>query len=539
MKVNYIKTKGFRKFEQEFETKLYDETVITGGNTKGKTNILYAIIWAFLGTNLTGDDKVWLGNKNSEDCYVELKFTDNQGIEHTIARYKNKYDSKRNFILLDDRRTEPEILQAFYSDKKLFLSILNPNYFINKKPAEQKEMIDKYLPDIDIMNVYNKLEDTEKKYLESVPKNITEYIQELNSNKKMYEDKIKNLHGKIDYAEQTVNQTLEEKRVFEKEKELSLARQELSFLTTDTVDKEKQQKIVDDLNAQMSQLEKQINELTIKMNEGKKTYLSIKNQEVAYCPLCEQVIQEESKQITILNMKKDLEMEFENRTKLEKELADLKSKLIVEKCKLHALEGTSDVDKEKGITVVQEQIQCLEQEQLEIEKHNNSIEVKQKNINGAKQDIIIFKKQITDYEKLIENVKETKTIAQKLFINYIEEKMKFATKHLKNVKIKYYSVLKGSGELKDDFIITYNDNELKNLSHSETIATSLELCNMLNKISKINVPLFVDDSESCADYNFTEQYAKDTQILIARVEKGQELKIQDSATQNNEQLQAA
>ena len=280
MKVNYIKTKGFRKFEQEFETKLYDETVITGGNTKGKTNILYAIIWAFLGTNLTGDDKVWLGNKNSEDCYVELKFTDNQGIEHTIARYKNKYDSKRNFILLDDRRTEPEILQAFYSDKKLFLSILNPNYFINKKPAEQKEMIDKYLPDIDIMNVYNKLEDTEKKYLESVPKNITEYIQELNSNKKMYEDKIKNLHGKIDYAEQTVNQTLEEKRVFEKEKELSLARQELSFLTTDTVDKEKQQKIVDDLNAQMSQLEKQINELTIKMNEGK--------------------------QITILNMKKDL-----------------------------------------------------------------------------------------------------------------------------------------------------------------------------------------------------------------------------------------
>ena len=62
---------------------------------------------------------------------------------------------------------------------------------------------------------------------------------------------------------------------------------------------------------------------------------------------------------------------------------------------------------------------------------------------------------------------------------------------------------------------------------------------MLNKISKINVPLFVDDSESCADYNFTEQYAKDTQILIARVEKGQELKIQDSATQNNEQLQAA
>lgn len=63
MKITYIKTKGFRKFENEFETNLYDITTITGANTKGKTNILYAIVWAFLGTNLTGDDKVWLGNK--------------------------------------------------------------------------------------------------------------------------------------------------------------------------------------------------------------------------------------------------------------------------------------------------------------------------------------------------------------------------------------------------------------------------------------------------------------------------------------------
>lgn len=44
MKITHIKTIGFRKFEQEFETKLYDITRITGGNTKGKSNILYAII---------------------------------------------------------------------------------------------------------------------------------------------------------------------------------------------------------------------------------------------------------------------------------------------------------------------------------------------------------------------------------------------------------------------------------------------------------------------------------------------------------------
>lgn len=48
MQITRIKTRGFRKFEEEFETDLYNTTLITGGNAKGKTNILYAIVWGFL-----------------------------------------------------------------------------------------------------------------------------------------------------------------------------------------------------------------------------------------------------------------------------------------------------------------------------------------------------------------------------------------------------------------------------------------------------------------------------------------------------------
>ena len=84
---------------------------------------------------------------------------------------------------------------------------------------------------------------------------------------------------------------------------------------------------------------------------------------------------------------------------------------------------------------------------------------------------------------------------------------------------------------------TYKGNEFKNLSRSETIATSLEISNMLNKISGVNLPLFVDDSESCADYNFIEDFSNDTQILIAKVEKGQNLEI--SNYQNIETMQIA
>lgn len=540
MKINYIKTIGFRKNKETFETNLYDITSITGGNTKGKTNILYAIIWGFLGTNLTGDEKEWLGNKNSDDCLVELHFTDNFNIPHILVRYKNKYDNSKNFIMLDGKTATQKDIQSFYGDKKLFLSILNPNYFISKKPAEQKELLDKYLPEIDISIVYDKLDNTEKALLESCPKNILEFISELNENKRITETKIGNLQGKIEYAQNIINSTvIEAEKTFEKAEELKFARMELSSLEAEnTFTKTRQENIVNDLNNQIADKEKQIQDLTTNMKAGKQKYLQLKAEPISYCPTCKQVLNQEGKLITINNMRTELEIAFESKQKLDIELMDLKSKHATERCKLHALESKSNLEREKHIEELRSQIQELEQEQLEIERFNSSILSQKHTIDGAENDISLFSSQIMECSKLLENIKETKDVAQKLYINYIEEKMKFATKHLKNVSIKYYKVSKDDGVIKEDFIILYNGNELKSISRSETIATSLELCNMLNKVAKTNFPLFIDDSESCADYNFIEDYSNGTQILIARVEKGKDLTISDYKTSEAMQVAA-
>lgn len=529
MKITYLKTNGFRKFEDTFETKIYDITEITGGNAKGKTTILYAIIWAFLGTNLTGDDKVWLGNKKCEGCYVELHFVDNAGNNHILIRYRNRYDSKMNFIMLDNKKIEQKYLQTFYKDKKLFLSILNLNYFLHKKPTEQKELIDNYLPEIDIKAVYNKLSDYEKSLLEGCPTNMAQYIQELNDNKKMYENQIKTVKGKIDYAQSIIDSTTIDKILtFEKDEELSLDRQQLSYLTTDknSAIRTKQEKIVNELEKQKSTLEKQIDDLFSKMQEGKKKYLSIKNTTDVCCPLCGQKLEEKGRLTTIINMKKDLEASYDKKVKLDKEFLIIKGKLAVEKAKLYSAQNVSNNEEYPGqITTLKEKISHLEQEKMDIEKHNNIVTINQKNVMTSKEDITKFNIKIQELHGLIENIKKVKDVAQKLYINYLEEKMKYATKHLKNVKIQYYKVSKEDEILKEDFIILYKNNELKNLSRSETIATMLEIGNMLNKVANTNFPLFIDDSESCADFNFIEDYAKDTQILISRVQKGQELTI--------------
>lgn len=578
MKVNYVKTKGFRKFKKIFETDLYDITSVTGKNRSGKSNLLYAIINIMLGTNLSGDEKACLVNKHCDSSYGELHFTDNNGLKHVLIRGKNKYSSKGNFIALDGKPVKQEELISFYKDKKLFLSIINPLYFLTKKPAEQKEMVDRYLSDIrpkeifdrldvntqktllkkyytnktknfealsrekqaefinfNMFNIcmdiaYSNLSKKEQSLLEGVPNDIPQYITELNSDIKRVDSQISSLNGKIEYAENIANEKLPEYKTFEKDEELSLAQQELAYLNTNEklVDKGNQKKVVERLEQDILSKETEFNELEQSMKSGKQKYLSIKNGTNCTCPTCNQLIQDESKATTIQNMYNDLVSKFDKRNLLETQIKDLKSKHTIERCKYHALEGNPTVEKQKRIAVVEDTIKTLEQEKQEIQKFNNEIAIKEKNINGAKLDIDKFNIDKQQKIKFIDNLNNTKKVVQKLYIGYIEEKMKLAKEYLKDVNIKFYSVLKTTGEIKEDFIITYKNNPLSDLSRSETIATALEFANMFNQISRANFPIFIDDYESCADYDFISEYSKDTQIIISKVEKGHPLTISDS-----------
>ena len=627
-----LKQYGFRKFKGVFETKLYDTTTISGKNRSGKSNILYAIVNTLLGTNLSGDEKSCLINKNVDSSYGELHFTDNQGISHILIRTKNRLGTKNNSILLDGKQITQNELINYYKDKKLFLSIINPLYFLSKKPAEQKELVDKYLSDTRPIEIFNSLSDLQKqnllkryfkihvreiydkfseqelkelyisnklqkitnkqyeelsqkelfssfkdvvlrdikyyymlspkeqeefinthllnifmdvaydnlsneeqKLLEGIPQDIPTYISELNQDIKKAESYITSLNGKIDYAQNIANEKLPEAKKFEKEVELSLAYQELDSLSKDNQikDKENQKQKVEDLEKEILNISTEITELAKTMKSGKQKYLAIKNGTDCLCPTCEQHIQDSAKEKTIANMRKNLTDAFNRKNTLEAKEKDLKFKLTMEKCHYHALGGDTSIENNKRIANIKESIDKLELEQKEIEKFNNEISIKEKNIQNAKRDISNFNKQIAIQNKYISELKDARKVAQKLYIGYIEEKMKLAKHYLKDVKVKFYSVLKTTGEIKDDFVITYKGNLLSNLSRSETIATALEFANMFNKIAKTNFPIFIDDMESCADYDFIKEYSSNSQLIVSNVIKGSNLKIADYYNNEN------
>lgn len=527
MKILSLKTNGFRKFAEEFKTNFYnDTTYIFGGNHQGKTNVLFAIVWAMLGSNLTGDERVCFAHKSKSEYYVELVFEDNQNIKHTIIRYKNKYDNGKNFLTLDGKIAKQEDLINFYHNKNLFLAIMNLSYFVGLQPAKQKELIDKYLPDVDIKSVYNKLSEEDKKILNVVPANVKLYIGELDSEIKFMDNKITNLKGQIEYAEKITNESLQKPAEFEKQQELDFAIQELEQLKSDNTINEKAdlQKKLKELQDEELELNLEINKIEKDLQAGKKIYESMLNEKECCCPTCKQKLTDSSKVIATKQYRNDLITLFDKQNKLKERYKQKHFDKFACEGKIYSLENTKNTVSMETLKQLEENIKTLELEKQDNIKLQNEYSIKLDNIKKAKADIEKFNNEINLLNKAISETQNQSAIAKQLYFNCIKEKMQAADMYLKDVKIRFYKVIKATGEIKDDFVITYKDKDFSTLSRSEKIAASLEIANMLNKITKLNVPLFIDDSESYPDFDFISMY-KDTQIIIAQVKKGRALRI--------------
>lgn len=541
MKLQYLKMRGFRKYKEQFEVNFEDETYIIGGNSKGKSTIAYAVTWAFLGTDLRGNDKISMINKDSNDCYVELGFMGNDNKNHVLVRYKHSTYNAKNYLGLDGLPIKQKNLEQFYIDKPLFLSIFNPDYFKDSEPAKQKELIDKYLPEIKFEDVFNKLENDEREkldfssyltnsnseikenYSEEEKFSISKYITDNNLRIKETKNKITKIKGQVEYAKKITEEQIEQKKVFTKQEELDLLYQEKNYLEIENKSQKKE-------NIQNNIAEKKAEEMNIQIkldkiiDTGRKTrieYDKILSDPLSICPCCSQPLRDNNKSIALQSKRDEMFSLGNEKSELEKKLSNIKVEVIQLKMILNSLGKATENTRLNEVT---KEIECLEKEKNDIDKFNQDIEIKTNNIEKTKQDIISFVAEIESMQEKIEQYELQKIIAQKLFFMIIQEKMKFAEKFMTNTEIQFCELIKSTGEIKDCFKITRNGESFNSLSKSQKFVTILEICNMLNKISRLNIPILIDDCESYPDYNF--KYDDfNTQLIIIKAKKNRLLKI--------------
>lgn len=134
---------GFKCFENPVSFDFGDMTFITASNGQGKSSIADAIAFAFVGTPFFGDKGLdRLQNKNTREMTVSVDFVDDKGKSHNLTRTRKRDTS----ITYDGITVRQSDLNKVFGGRDIFLSILNPLYFINVLGESGKGMLEKLLP---------------------------------------------------------------------------------------------------------------------------------------------------------------------------------------------------------------------------------------------------------------------------------------------------------------------------------------------------------------------------------------------------------
>lgn len=244
---------GFKCFEDTVSFDFGDMTFITASNGQGKSSIADAIAFAFVGTPFFGDKGLdRLQNKNMQEMTVSVDFVDDKGKSHNLTRTR-KRDTSIAYNGITVRQSD---LNSIFGGRDIFLSILNPLYFINVLGESGKELFEKLLPVVRHEDVMAALPAFSQEILadksllspEVFIKNRRSELKELNDTLISYRGQ-KELQ---DFQREERTAKLEELRAYMDD--ISAELEELSMLRDEGRNPEDEQRILENLRRQRAAL---------------------------------------------------------------------------------------------------------------------------------------------------------------------------------------------------------------------------------------------------------------------------------------------
>ncbi len=573
-----VKMEGVKRFKEPYEIKLDTLTYISGGNGQGKTTVADAIAYAFCGTPFWGEkscDK--LQNPDCKEMKVEVRFVDENGEIHTLLRKRNGNSSTVTMDALQLRQTD---ITNIFADKEVFLSMLNPLYFIEKIADGGREFLQKLMPPVSEGEVLNELSDHTKTLLEKESLLDPEYYvktkrEELNE----IDETCHYLEGQIDLLK-TQRQEAEDKidSVLEKGNEIVARKTALEEKQFDGIDvealKERQAKIAQSLSEDKKvrllakeaaiqnrqyvskfagEIAKTKADLMMLTEKYQKMMQRINGMKIGdVCPTCRTVISEENYKTMIDAMKSEVTAvcrQGKNTKEAFTKLMELDKKSR-EKFKEFQSEDLKKVQKELSelddgdvseIAMLEDKI-----------KYGNLTAEEYEELAALTKQADVFAKEVallceTDkipeellrLEKSIAGHKTRKTEIQNLIHAAREFAAKKAEMTLSKLKmnraaIKLFDVVKTTGEIKNVFRFTYDDKDYRWLSTSEKIKAGLEVSGLLQRLTGLVYPTYIDNAECIT----TKLPSIHGQIILAYA-RNTELSVQHPCKQQGQRMEAA
>ena len=195
--VKRLPVSGFKGYADSQTFYFGGMNLISGHMGVGKSSIADAIAFAITGVGFYAGTKIdYLYHQNTRDLMVELEFEDETGKTRTLTR-RRKNDSMD--IALDGVHVSQGDLTVMFGERDLFLSMFNPQYFINVLGPKGRNLLERYLPEVPKEEVLSQLSDQTRQLLETQEFLSAEaYAKQLRSQMSSMESDMTYLQGQID-----------------------------------------------------------------------------------------------------------------------------------------------------------------------------------------------------------------------------------------------------------------------------------------------------------------------------------------------------
>ena len=198
--ITRLNLSGFKCYKDTTTFDFGDTTFITASNGKGKSSIADAIAFAFVGTPFFGDKGLdRLQNKFAQEMTVGVNFVDDSGESHNLTRSRKRDATSITYDGITVRQSD---LNEAFGGKDVFLSILNPLYFVDVLGDSGKGLLEKLLPTVKHEDVLAALPSSTREILADQPLTSPEtYIKNRRSELRKLDEELISYRGQQELLE--------------------------------------------------------------------------------------------------------------------------------------------------------------------------------------------------------------------------------------------------------------------------------------------------------------------------------------------------